>query len=748
MTHFPGASTAAIRHDRLRHAASRRNPLAAARFILLALFAAFAVSAAPAAAQGLGLPGSTGGKGAPDDPLGGLGDLPADDAGPEVAVSATLNRTTVNPGAELAVAIAFDISEGWKVWPGEGQDVLPPNVDRFAIRTAARVGTPADAAGAGTLVTQRPDWVFAAGAVQWPEPQQATNPLGGEPSMVPVLKDGAVAYLPLIIDEDIAPGVYTLPVSVLWQSCDEATCLPPTTETVELTFEVVPPGEAGSLPQRDEDRVAELFEGSDTSVFAELREGEPQLIEFDAFGFKFTLDAAGPVGLLLLALVAAVGGLLLNFTPCVLPVIPLKVMGLAKHAGDEPKRTLFLGVVMSAGVVFFWLVLGALIAFVSGFNAISALFQVPAFTLGVGVFIALMAVGMLGLFTVQLPQKLYMVNPSQETVPGSFLFGIMTAVLSTPCTAPFMGAAAAWAAAQPNKAVVLATFAAIGLGMALPYFVLSANPKWVAKLPRAGEGAEVVKKTMGLLMLAVAAFFAGTGLSGIFTTAPDPPSKLYWWFVGGFVVLAGLYLLAKTLKLAKRGVPKVAFSALALVFILLGVLGPLSFTAKGPVEWVYYTPDRFAEAQQRGDVVVLDFTAEWCLNCKALEEAVLFREAVHTRLNGPGVTPMKIDLTGKNPDGQAKLDALGRVAIPLLAIFAPGDEQPLFESDAYTVRQVLDAIDEAQPAAVADPDAETPPGAAPTPASEEPTGDTNSDPADVSTNNTTDPADTEPAPSP
>jgi thiol:disulfide interchange protein len=652
-------------------------------------------SGGPAGRTDGGKPGSGGAAGG----FGGLDDLnrisEQASAGEPVTVSATLLRRTVNPGAELAVAIELTTADGWKVWPGVGQDVLPANVDELAIRTAAAVGKPtASMNPGGGLTTDRPSWVFAAGRVQWPTPSEASNPLGGEPAMVPVIAGESVAYMPVLVTTNIEPGEYTLPVTVRWQSCDADTCLPPAVKTIDLAFEVVAPGETGGLPERDEQAIAALFDEFDESVFASLREGEPEFIEFDAFGWTVTIDASGFVGLGLLLVIAAFGGFLLNFTPCVLPVIPLKVMGLAQHAGDA-KRTLFLGVVMSAGVVFFWLVLGGLVAFVSGFNAISALFQVPWFTLGVGVFIAAMAVGMLGLFTIQLPQSVYMVNPSQESVPGSFLFGIMTAILSTPCTAPFMGAAAAWAAAQENKAIVLGTFTAIGVGMALPYFVLSANPKWVSKLPKAGEGSEVVKKTMGLLMLAVAAFFAGTGLSGVLTTAPDPPSKLYWWVVGGFVALAGVYVLVKTVKLAKRRRAIVAFSVLGVFFMALGAVGPVSFTAKGPIDWVYYTPERFDAARDDGDVIVLDFTAEWCLNCKALEEAVLFRERVHTRLNGPGVVPMKIDLTGSNPDGQAKLDELGRVAIPLLAVFGPERAEPVFMSDAYTVQQVLDAIDEA-----------------------------------------------------
>src|SRR5437899_8502682 len=115
---------------------------------------------------------------------------------------------------------------------------------------------------------------------------------------------------------------------------------------------------------------------------------------------------------------------------------------------------------------------------------------------------------MCGRFSTKLPAWIYRVNPSQQSIWGSFFFGMMTAVLSTPCTAPFMGAAAAWATTQ-NRAVTTATFGAIGLGMALPYLALSAFPASVQRLPKTGPASELIKQTMGLLLLAAGTYFLG-----------------------------------------------------------------------------------------------------------------------------------------------------------------------------------------------------------------------------------------------
>jgi thiol:disulfide interchange protein DsbD len=398
----------------------------------------------------------------------------------------------------------------------------------------------------------------------------------------------------------------------------------------------------------------------------------------------------------LLLLAAALGGFLLNLTPCVLPVIPIKIMGLSMSAGNR-RRCLMLGGVLSAGVVFFWLAIGAAMAFITSFKTISTLYQNPWFPLGVGIFMFAMGLGNFGLFTVKLPQVVYLFNPKGDTAFGSFLFGILTAVLSTPCTAPFMGAAAAWAAFQPG-AVTISTFVAIGVGMALPYLILAANPRWIDKVPRSGPSGELLKQVMGLLMFAVAAFFIGLPVAGWLNTPPDPVGRWYWWVVGAFVLAAGLWLAYRTVQITRRLSRRVVFTGLGIVVAAAGMFVGSVLSSHGPIDWVYYTRARFAEARSRGDVIVMDFTAEWCLNCKALESGVLHRSEIVSILNGGnGIVPMKVDITGDNPDGKAKLREIDWIGIPLLAVFGPGVgyDDPI-KMDAYTPDMVKEAIERAR----------------------------------------------------
>jgi thiol:disulfide interchange protein DsbD len=348
---------------------------------------------------------------------------------------------------------------------------------------------------------------------------------------------------------------------------------------------------------------------------------------------------------------------------------------------------------MSLGVLAFWIALGILIALVSDFTATNQLFQYPVFTILVGGIIGIMALGIFGFFSIRLPQFIYMINPRQDSLQGSFALGILAAVLSTPCTAPFMGAAAAWAATQSPPTTVV-TFAAIGGGMALPYLLLSAFPHLVNRMPKAGPASELIKQVMGLFMLAAAAYFLGVGISALLSSPPNPPSKIYWWPVMRLVAAGGTWLAFRAPALARVKIAKTVFVSLGLILMVLSIGGAMRLSNEGPINWTYYTPERFGAAIEQRKTVVMDFTAEWCLNCKVLEESVLHDQRIINLLAQKHIVPMKVDITGNNPAGKAKLKAVGSLTVPLLVVFAP-DGNPVFKSDFYTVDQVLDAVEKA-----------------------------------------------------
>ena len=488
-----------------------------------------------------------------------------------------------------------------------------------------------------------------------------------------------VIYLPIKLEETLTPGELFIKLEFEYQACAANYCLFPKNVKLEQSLAVVETGAAVSKINR------ELFAGDDADPTA----GPSRRVEFDLFGWSFSIDISSMLGLILLLLTAALGGMLLNFTPCVLPLIPVKIISLS-HVAKDRRQCFMLGLAMFLGVLVFWIILGAMIALVSGFSATNQLFQYPAFTILVGLIIGIMATGMFGFFSMRLPNFIYMINPEQDTLHGSFSLGVLAAILSTPCTAPFMGAAAAWASTQA-AATTLAAFAAIGSGMALPYLVLAASPALVRKMPKTGPASELIKQVMGLFMLAAAAYFIGVGLVSLFSAPPTPPSKTYWWPVMFFSIAAGGWLAYRTLQITSKVRLKTIFAGTGILVIALSAWGAVRLTDQGPVDWIYYTPQRFEAAAGNHKVVVMVFTAEWCLNCKALEQGVLNNPKIVKLLAREDIVPMKVDITGNNPMGKAKLREIGNLTIPLLVIFSPNGKQG-FKSDFYTVDQVYDAI--------------------------------------------------------
>jgi thiol:disulfide interchange protein DsbD len=491
-----------------------------------------------------------------------------------------------------------------------------------------------------------------------------------------------IIYLPMKLDAQIKPGIVELELMVEYQACSDTYCLFPQKRRLKETLSVVESGAA----------ISKINEGLFANLFSRAMTSPAGVVRFNLFGWQFSINTSSGFGWIVLLLTAALGGLLLNFTPCVLPLIPIKIISLS-HAAEDRKRCFLLGLVMSLGVLAFWIGLGILIALVTDFTATNQLFQYPVFTILVGSIIGIMALGMFGFFSIRLPQFIYMINPQQNSLQGSFALGILAAILSTPCTAPFMGAAAAWAATQSPLATLF-IFAAIGGGMALPYLLLSAFPHLVDRMPKAGPASELIKQVMGLFMLAAAAYFLGVGISALLSSPPNPPSKIYWWPVMGLVAAGGAWLAFRTLALAGKKITKTVFVSLGLILMVLPIWGALRLSGEGPINWMYYTPERFEAAIAQRKTVVMDFTAEWCLNCKVLEESVLHDQRIIDLLAQKHIVAMKVDITGNNPAGKAKLKATGSLTVPLLVVFAP-DGNPVFKSDFYTVDQVLGAVEKA-----------------------------------------------------
>jgi thiol:disulfide interchange protein DsbD len=580
----------------------------------------------------------------------------------KVNVTAALVADKVAPGGKALVTVTFAIEETWHIYP-QDWSALGGESGTGILSTAGV--TFADKSG------------LSARAAQWPKPIVKMVGTGKAAERSAFLEGNAVVYIPVVIDADAAPGPREIKVSWSSQACtDKGVCLfeEPGDATLTLTIAADAPQAPASWPA-----------GFDANGFDALPAGTTPLSSVIDLGL-FKIDAAGAFGLVLLMSVCALAGFILNLMPCVLPVIPIKIAGFqraAEHQGGGRGRAFLLGLMTALGIVAFWFVIAMLISVVKVVDSVNFLFGHPLFQLGAAAVIGIMAVGLMGAFTIQLPQALYSINVGHDTLKGSFLFGVMTAVLGTPCFGPFIGAALSWATQQDNALIPLMAMTFVGIGMALPYVVLAAFPALTKKLPKAGPGSDLIKQVMGLMMIAVAVFFLGNGILALVAEAPFMKAMIHWWVMTFLIVFASLWLLFKGIPNARSAFGK------GLIFVTALVVGGgmLAWTLRlhsvekriheANASWIAYSPEAEKAALAAGKTVVIDFTAEWCLNCKFLKAGPLSEQGVIDALKDPNVVAMIADLTSRSAPGWKRLKEIKEVGIPVVSYQGPGAQEPL-----------------------------------------------------------------------
>ncbi len=619
---------------------------------------------------------------------------------PHVEVRAVASHTSVEPGGELIVAVVFDHAEGWHAHTNDphapeswGFDPIPTTIDAKDLKGLELVGT------------------------QWPEPHTVDIDLSGSgnPEPYEVFEGEAVAYLVFKVADDAEEVGAT--VEVGYQACNDSVCDAPVFPGDDGTvFEIS--AEVGETTPNEGERA--LFSGYSTegATVAPEPPSDANHRDVSPVGEVATPPSRTFFGIpvpqgnvLVIGLLAALGGLILNLTPCVLPVIPIKIMTISKLA-QTPGKSFVLGLWMALGVIAFWVVLGLPVAFLTSVTDPSRVFGIWWVTLGIGLLIAAMGVGIMGLFEIQLPRSVYAINPKADTAWGSFVFGVMTAVLGLPCFGFVVGPLLA-TSAMLSTSEILAVFGGIGFGMALPYFILSAFPKLLSRVPKSGPASSLVKQVMGLLLLAAAAFFVGSGLIALVSEQPWLARLLHWWTVAAFATLAGLWLTIRTLQIAKTPAPKIVFSIVSLVIAGVAIWYAADATAKAKTHWLLeqetlavddgriitttwmpYTEARRQKALDEGYVVAMNFTAEWCLICKGLKARVLDPEPVKSLLASDDIVMLTVDLTSRKAPGWDKLHELGETGIPLLVVEGP--DGFLWKSNAYTAAHVEEAVEQAR----------------------------------------------------
>jgi suppressor for copper-sensitivity B len=418
--------------------------------------------------------------------------------------------------------------------------------------------------------------------------------------------------------------------------------------------------------------------------------------EFTAVPVAGAPEGGGPRLLPILA-IALLGGLILNAMPCVLPVLSLKLLSVASHAGAE-RRRVRAGLLMTAlGVIASFGLIAALLIALKATGAVigwGIQFQWPWFIAAMAAVTTLFAASLWGWLPIGLPRFAYDAAAGARAEgrhADAFLTGVFATLLATPCSAPFVGTAVGFALAQ-GPAEIASVFAALGLGMAAPYLAAAALPRLVRLLPRPGRWMNGLRAVLGFALIGTAVW-----LLSVLAALSGP--RVAWG--AGAALAAVLALLAAkrraSFPAAARRPASAAVATLAAAAVLwpafAGIAAPAAAAQAG--YWRPFDAAAIGRLVAERKTVFVDVTAAWCLTCKVNEAAVLDRQPIVGRLAGRDVVAMRGDWTRPDPALARYLESFRRYGIPFNAVYGPGRPDGELLPELLTAGAVERALDRA-----------------------------------------------------
>jgi len=406
-------------------------------------------------------------------------------------------------------------------------------------------------------------------------------------------------------------------------------------------------------------------------------------------------ESTAPPSFLLLMISAFIGGLILNIMPCVFPVLGIKVVGIVQQAGEDRKQVVLHGLIYTLGILLSFWVLGGIVVALGkawGFQLQSA-----GFNFGLAAFFLIFGLNMAGVF--EIGASAVGVGQDLQTkhgLGGSFFSGLLATLVSTPCSAPFLGTALGFAVKLPAPQAML-LFTLIGLGLASPFLLLSAFPSLVKVLPRPGAWMESFKQGMSFLLFGTVVYMLWV------LTAMVEGLALLWLMLALVLIAMACWVYGRwslphlpTATRAKAVIISLALAAGG------GVLGWPSNGAKqghgGVVqefglEWHPWSEAFVQQQLAAGKPVYIDYTAKWCLTCQ-VNKRVYPDAALQSLFKKHEVVTVRADFTNEDPEIKKSFESLGKGAVPVNVLHIPGKKEPVILPELLTAENVKAALNQ------------------------------------------------------
>lgn len=396
---------------------------------------------------------------------------------------------------------------------------------------------------------------------------------------------------------------------------------------------------------------------------------------------------------LIYMLFAFFGGIILNLMPCVFPVLSLKVIAIANHTVGEAREIRLESIAYTLGVLTCFIVLASLLISLQAVGEVAGWgfqFQSPGFVAMMALLLFFIGLNLSGLFELPVLFGNYAAKLGlAKGVRGSYLTGLLAALVATPCTAPFMAPAIGFALSQ-SAASALLIFTCLGLGLAFPFILLGVSPHLLKWLPRPGAWMETLKHFLAFPMYLSALWLlwvlgVQTGIEGIITTLLFAIFVIFFIWAKGrchfhsrFCFIASLFIL------------------LAMAALLIEALGKFGHTNQTQAVSIHtnevaYSAPALAELRSQGKAVFLDATASWCITCKVNYRVAISTDSVQQEFARQDITYMVADWTSRDPEITKLLSSYGFKGVPLYIYYAPYEEGVILPQ-ILTPGLILDSI--------------------------------------------------------
>lgn len=411
-------------------------------------------------------------------------------------------------------------------------------------------------------------------------------------------------------------GVHNIVFEFTYQGCNNVTCMAPSTILDTLEIEVVKKTE--SIQEVN----SEIFSSIDLNYTPAAGADESE----DTLQSK--LESSG---LILTLIIVFLGGLALNLTPCVYPLIPITIGYFGGQSEGRTSKLFLMGLFYVLGMALTYSVVGVVTA-LSG-AVFGTLLQNPMVILFIVLVFILLSLSMFGVYEFKLPDSLVAkAGGAKSGLLGAFFMGLTMGIVAAPCIGPFVIGLVTYVAAKGDPFYGFLLFFIMAVGLGLPYLVLALFSGKIKSLPRAGFWMDAVKHIFGFILLGMAIYFA----------EPLLPKSIVKYALPVFMMISGVILLfldRKASEIIGFRIFKILFSGLLIagsVYLLL------PSEEKSP-DWQYYTEDTYQAALQNNDKMIIDFYADWCIPCKELDALTFSDQKVIEK--SKEFINMKVDMT-------------------------------------------------------------------------------------------------------